>query len=141
MNVAANGTSEQNAGSSTRQRLAVLCADDHTLVGDALAAVFSTAGYTVERVNSGDEAWSKLATDSQQFDVVIADHELPGLNALQLIGRMRDSQFTGRMIVHARELPDEDMALYQRMGVEAIVSKNADPQRLLGIVKAFHRQD
>ncbi len=121
--------------------LAILCVDDHTLVGDALMKVFSTAGYTAERASDGEEAWAKLSADLRRFDVLITDHEMPRLTGLQLVGRLRDANFPGRIIVYSATLTPEDEQLYRGMGVEAIVVKSPEPAKLMAIVKAFHRQE
>ena len=126
---------------SGEKPLAILCADDHTLVGDALMKVFGTAGYHVERASDGEEAWSKLARDLTRFDVLITDHEMPRLTGLQLVGRLRDAKYPGRVIVYSAGLTPGDEELYRGMGVEAIVVKSPEPAKLLAIVKAFHRQE
>jgi len=126
---------------SEEKPLAILCADDHTLVGDALMKVFGTAGYHVERASDGEEAWTKLSRDLNRFDVVITDHEMPRLTGLQLVGRLRDAKYPGRVIVYSAGLTPGDEELYRGMGVEAIVVKSPEPAKLLAVVKAVHRQE
>jgi DNA-binding response OmpR family regulator len=74
------------------------------VVGGALSAVFSAPDYRIERVNHGDEAWAKLASDIRRYDVLLIDHALPRLHALQLVGRLRDADFAERIIVSAHEI-------------------------------------
>ncbi len=126
---------------SADQPLTILCADDHTLVGDALTKVFSTAGYSVERASDGEEAWQKVVSNLRRFDVVITDHQMPRLDGLQLVGRLRDAKFAGRIIVYSSGLSMDDQSLYREMGVDAIVIKGPDAARLLEVVKALHRQE
>jgi DNA-binding response OmpR family regulator len=135
------GQTRTTVTSSADQPLTILCADDHTLVGDAVVKVFSTAGYTVERASDGEEAWQKLAANLQKFDVVITDHDMPRANGLQLVRRLRDAKYAGRIIVHSSGLSDADAAIYREMGVEKVVMKSPDAAKLLGIVKALHRQE
>jgi len=45
------------------------------------------------------------------------------------------------MIVHSAELSEGDVALYRSIAVEAIVVKTDDSAKLLGIMKALHRED
>jgi CheY-like chemotaxis protein len=127
--------------SDTDRPLTILCADDHTLVGDAVTKVFVTAGYVVERASDGEEAWARLAPKPSRFDVVITDHRMPRMGGLQLVGRLRDAKYRGRIIVYGAALGDADVALYREMGVEAMVIENADAAQLLGVVKALHRQE
>jgi CheY-like chemotaxis protein len=126
---------------SAEKPLTILCADDHTLVGDALTKVFATAGYIVDRASDGVEAWTKLSADLRRFDVLITDDQMPRLGGLQLVGRLHDAGYPGRIIVYSAALTEEDESLYRGMGVDAIVVKSPDAAKLLAIVKAFHRQE
>jgi DNA-binding response OmpR family regulator len=119
----------------------VLCVDAATLLGDALAKLFSLPGYSLDRACDGNDAWAKLAPDLPRYDVLFVDHDLPTLTALQLVGRARDAGYQGRVIVFGRMLSEDDIELYREMGVEAIVADEVDAKRLLGVVKAFHRQE
>lgn len=123
------------------ERLTILCADDHTLVGDALVHVLTTAGYGVERATDGGEAWHKLSSQFGRFDVVIAAHGLRGLGGVQLASRLRDARYPGRIIVHGGALSDRNVSRYLALGVEAVVAERKDARKLLGVMKAFHRQD
>lgn len=123
---------------SSAQPLQLLCADDHTLVGEALVKVFSTAGYRVEHATDGESAWAKLAPNPARFQVVITDHAMPRLDGLGLVQRLRSAQYPGRILVYSASIsPDEDLA-YRQLAVDAIVEKGPDSARLLAIVEAFH---
>lgn len=124
----------------TAEPLTILCADDHTLVGDALFHVLAGAGYAVERVSDGAEAWAIISAGASSFDVVIAEHELRHVGGLQLAGRLRDAHFSGRVIVHSASVSDGDVSLYRAIGVEAIVEQRDESAKLLGIMKALHRE-
>jgi DNA-binding response OmpR family regulator len=129
------------ADNSLKKTTAVLTVDATSMIGDALNAVFSTAGYLVERVTDADLAWTKLSGNPLRFDVVIVDHEIVGPSALEVVGRLRDAHYPGRIIVHASAIDDGDAGLYRAMGVEKMVADKEGAARLLSIVKAFHRQD
>ena len=123
---------------STSHPLQLLCADDHTLVGEALVKVFSTAGYEVERANDGESAWAKLAPNLSRFQVVITDHVMPHLDGLGLVQRLRSAHYPGRILVYSDAISaDEDLA-YRQLAVDAIVEKGPDSAKLLAIVEAFH---
>jgi len=123
---------------SAEKPLTILCADDHTLVGEALARVFSTAGYRVERVDDGLLAWQKLSPNPAGFDVVVTDHQLPHLNGLELVRLMRKSEFPGRIIVYSGSLSEADQASYRELSVDAIVDNGPDSAMILAVVEAFH---
>jgi len=123
---------------SRSKRIHLLCADDHTLVGEALVKVFTTAGYHVVHVTDGLAAWETLSRDPARIHVVITDHSMPRLNGLGLVERLRDAHYPGRIIVYSGSLTaDEDLA-YRKLSVDAIVEKGADSAKLLAVVEAFH---
>lgn len=120
------------------QPLTVLCADDHTLVGDALTKIFTTAGYVVVRADDGEMAWEKMAANPDDVDVVITDHGLPRLDGLGLVSRLRSAGYGGRIIVYSDALSDEDAVRYRAFSVDALIVKGPVPDRLLAVVEAFH---
>lgn len=119
--------------------LSLLCVDDHTLVGDALAEVFRTAGYFVDRVGNGEAAWATLTADPERFDVVVTDHQIPRIDGLELVTRLRAAAFPGRIIVYSSALVDKDVVRYRALQVDAIVVKGPDAARLIAIVDAVNK--
>lgn len=121
-----------------RQRsLRILCADDNTLLGDILIKVFSLAGHSAEHVADGAAAWERMANASADYDILVTDHRMPGLSGLELVERLRQANFPGRIIVHSAALAEKDTQAYRLMAVDAIVVKPAAAEALLGIVEAF----
>lgn len=120
--------------------LAILCVDDHTLIGDALTKLFRTAGYAVERADDGESAWAKLAENPARFDVLVTDHQMPRLDGLGLVARLREAAFPGRIIVYSGTLTEEIMARYRNLAVDAMVVKGPDSARLLAVVQALNEQ-
>jgi CheY-like chemotaxis protein len=123
---------------SPERPLTILCVDDHTLVGEAVARVFTTAGYRVERVHDGRLAWHKISPNPAKFDVVVTDHQMPHMNGLELVRLMREAHFPGRIIVYGGALSPADEARYREFSVDAIVTKGPDSAKILAIVEAFH---
>ena len=116
----------------------LLCADDHTLVGEALVKVFTTAGYQVVHVDNGRAAWEKISSEPKRYHVVITDHSMPEFDGLQLVQRLRQTNFAGRIIVYSASLtPEEDLA-YRKLSVDAIVQEGPNSAKLLAVVEAFH---
>ena len=53
-----------------------------------LAICLQIEGFNVEQAHDGLEAFQKL--EDETFDVVVSDLRMPGLNGLELVGRIRD---------------------------------------------------
>lgn len=120
--------------------LSILLADDHTLMGDALAHVFKTAKYDVDRVFDGVAACERITADIARFDTLIADHDQPRISGPDLVEWLRRAGFTGRIIVYCAKLSDEERKQYRKSNAELVIVAESESKRLLEIVKTLHGQ-
>lgn len=60
--------------------------DDRRIAAD-MAAALSTAGYGIEICGNGEEAW--FLGDTEDYDLVVLDIGLPGMDGLSIIKRWR----------------------------------------------------
>src|SRR5262245_61105856 len=65
----------------------ILVVDDEPVVQDAVRWLLRAQGYDVDTVGNGEEALSRIA--QQEFDVVVSDIKMPGLNGLDVLERSR----------------------------------------------------
>ncbi|MFN3278543.1 MAG: response regulator [Paracoccus hibiscisoli] len=67
----------------------ILLADDHSLVREAVCAFLTAEGFEdVTGVSSLHEALDRVADDAP-FDLVLLDYDMPGMNGLDGLSRMR----------------------------------------------------
>lgn len=116
--------------------LRILCADDNAMLGEMMICLFSRAGHWVEHVESGLDAWEKISADVSNYDVVLTDHQMPGLTGLELVELLRQANFSGRIVVHTSALTAAESDRYRAFGVAEIVIKSAQTDRLLNAVAA-----
>jgi len=121
-----------------QKKLRILCADDDSMLGQVLLRLFSTAGHEVQHAADGLEAWEKLSRDIGYFDVLITDHQMPGLDGLELVELLRQANYTGRIVVHSSMITAVESEKYRTLGVHQIVSKPAPAEELLAVVEAIH---
>lgn len=69
----------------------VLLIDDHADLRDVMKELLEMHGHHVRFAESGEEAWSSLASP-EPTDVVIADQRLPGMTGMEFLQQVR-SQF------------------------------------------------
>ena len=68
------------------------------------------------------------------FDIVITDHRMPRMGGLQLVQRLRDKEFAGKILVLSGHLCDEDISAYEAMNVDMMMSKPFDFEELQSAV-------
>ena len=64
----------------------LLVEDDARIAAD-ICAVLTDAGYTVETVSDGKDAW--FLGDTEDFDLIVLDLGLPGMDGMSLLKRWR----------------------------------------------------
>jgi CheY-like chemotaxis protein len=112
--------------------LSVLLVEDEEVNRQVLSGLLKQAGHTITIAKSGAEA--VRAVKRQDFDVVLADLRLPGMDGFEATRRMR-----GLVAKRGKALPviavtanlmAEDIAACHAAGMVAVVGKPVDPRRL-----------
>jgi DNA-binding response OmpR family regulator len=124
---------DANVADGKRYRL--LCADDDTALATMLKKALEHAGYAVECVDDGDKALSRIIAAPGFFDVLITDHQMPSMSGLGLISKLRDTSFSGAIIVHSSALSEPEKVAYERLAVDAILSKPVQLSALLAVIQ------
>ena len=75
----------------------ILIADDEELICRVLADTLREAGFTVETVATGDEAWRQLQTGA--FALAFVDIRMPRLNGLDLLQHAQDAKLSTPVII------------------------------------------
>ena len=116
--------------------LHVLCADDNAILGEIMLCLLAREGHWVEQVEDGAKAWDRLSADLGGFDVLVTDHQMPGLTGLELVERLRSVKFSGRIVVHSSGVTPEQAARYRALGATKFVPKASTADELLRAVVA-----
>ncbi len=103
----------------------VLVVDDEPQAVD-LVALALRRWAEVERAESGDEAWEKL--QARPFDLVISDQRMPGMDGLELLGRIAARGVRiGRVLLTAySEIPETIHAINEGR-IHAYLNKPCEP--------------
>ena len=119
----------------TKHKLRALVVDDAPDVTEMLAILLQYAGYEVVMVYSGPQALS--AAQAEQFDVVVSDIGMPGMNGYQLAEALRalpDYQSTPMIAVTGFSMY-EDRERAMRSGFNAFLTKPINPRDLINLVE------
>ena len=110
----------------------ILLCDDEIHIIRAAEFKLSRAGYDVECAADGEAGWE--AIQRHRPDLVVTDCQMPRLNGVQLIERMREHDATRDIPVYMLtgkgfELSQQD--LVERFQIRAILAKPFSPRELL----------
>ncbi len=67
----------------------ILIVDDEQFIRQILLRTVTRAGFVGEEASDGDEALARMA--DQPFDLVISDVQMPRMDGLQLLARIRET--------------------------------------------------
>ncbi len=126
-----HGRGDREEGSARPGR--VLVVDDDRMIRSMLGDVLRRAGYSVHLAEDGEAAWKALA--ASPYDLVITDHEMPQLRGLDLVRRLRESQFTRPIIMISGTVPREAQDLPALLSPGRVLEKPFRLQDLLAEVR------
>ncbi|WP_282578111.1 hybrid sensor histidine kinase/response regulator [Geomonas paludis] len=116
---------------AAQRRLKVLVVDDSITTRTMEQSILVSQGYRVVTAVSGEDALEKSA--QEQFDLVISDVEMPGINGFELTRALRASeQYRETPVIIVSSLSrDEDKRQALQAGAQAYIVKGAFDQGLL----------
>jgi CheY-like chemotaxis protein len=120
----------------------ILVADDEPTVALAIKAALIFYGYRVLTVGDGAAALDRVRAEPGRFSLVLSDHNMPGVGGIALVKALRAARYPGRIVILSGYLTRENEAQYQMLGVDQILSKPFNLDRLrLALDRALHPAD
>jgi len=114
----------------------VIIADDHPIVLDGLAYLFSEESdlELVARCTNGDDALA--ATRRERPDVLVLDVRMPGRSGIDVLRTLIEEKNASQVVLFSGQITDAEMVSAVRLGVAGIVLKESAPQELLLCIRA-----
>jgi DNA-binding NtrC family response regulator len=109
----------------------ILIVEDEPVVRGLLATTLKRVGFRADTAQDGEEGWTALRVTP--YAVVITDHQMPRLNGLQLITRMRDNSMDVPCILISGNMPSNDSLTALRHPV-SLLEKPFSPMELIDSV-------
>ena len=120
------------------KEIKVLLVDDHQIILDGLQRLLAdTPGiHCVASASNGSDALYRL--QHLDVDVVLSDLDMPEMNGLELLARMRDERITAKVIILTMH---DEAAVIQRVidaGADGYLIKNSGKDDLLQAIKRVY---
>lgn len=112
----------------------VLLADDETMLRDLLAELLESYGYNVIKVSSGVEAL-KVLTEEIKVNLAIIDYNMPEMDGLICIGKIRELKFEMPIILSSGSYYFENNFDYKKLGITAVLSKPYEFETMLSTIQ------
>jgi len=115
----------------------ILVIDDDTDLCELLSDYLTTEGFAVELLHDGEAGAERaLAGD---FDLVVLDVMLPGINGFEVLRRLRAGSATPVLMLTARG-DDVDRIVGLEMGADDYLPKPFNPRELVARIRAVQRR-
>ncbi len=101
----------------------VFLAEDEPLVAEAIAEALRRGGHQVTTSLDGNAAWDHLATRVGEYDLLVFDVNMPGLDGIELAHRARASHYVGRLMIVSGRLTLPQLQAINRARVDRVLAK------------------
>lgn len=118
------------------QGLRALVVDNEPYLGEAFASILRSEGFEVDNAANGIEALERVRI--KRPDIIVTDCEMPGIDGLQLIDRLRADPETRSipvLLTSAQQLP-----LAELLRAPLFLSKPFSAEALLGFCESMVRK-
>jgi len=116
----------------------VLIVEDVPEMSELMKTYIELEGFSATEAHSAEEAESVLP--SADWDLVVLDLNLPGMDGFEFLQRLRKSSTVPVMIVSARD-EDEDVVMALGIGADEYLTKPFSPRTLAARARALIRRN
>lgn len=118
-----------------KKKLRILGVDDEPLIGESIAYALEGPHRKIVIAKDGQEALALAA--KEKFDVVITDHRMPRAGGLELVRKLRERKYPGKIVVLSGHLSPENIGTYEELAVDEVVGKPIDSAELRELVASL----
>jgi CheY-like chemotaxis protein len=101
----------------------VLYVDDMRELREVASLALIRCGHKVDSAPDGRDALEMVTADLGFYDIIISDHHMGGMNGLELVMKLREIKYPGKIAVVSSELNEDVEEEYRNLGVERILYK------------------
>ncbi len=112
----------------------VLLVEDEALVAEPVVEILKRCGHQIRHIVDGSEASKHLEENLGSYDLLIIDVNLPGMNGVDIVSRLREREFPGRILMVSGRFTSSDMSALTRLGIDHSLTKPFNVQQFLEAV-------
>jgi len=112
----------------------VLYVDDMRELREVASLALTRCGHKVDSAPDGRDALEMVTADLGFYDIIISDHHMGGMNGLELVMKLREMKYPGRIAVVSSEMGADIAEEYRRLGVDRILYKPVELSELRALV-------
>jgi CheY-like chemotaxis protein len=99
----------------------ILAVDDEPVIGESVAYNLDAPHRKISVAMNGQEALDMAAR--QKFDLVITDYRMPETGGLELVRKLRQRKYKGKIVVLSGYLSPENIGVYEELDIDEVISK------------------
>lgn len=118
----------------------ILVCEDEDVIRDFVVINLKRAGYNVTDVDCGEKALEVFKAEGGNFDVVLLDIMMPGIDGFTVCKRLREMSSTIGIIMLSAKTQEMDKVSGLMLGADDYITKPFSPSELTARVDAIHRR-
>jgi len=118
------------------QKIRLMIVDDHVLFREGLKALFATTEDIQVVGEAGDGETALENNRSLQADVILMDIHMPGMDGIEATRKILEQNSRAGVIMVTMLEDDASVFAAMRAGARGYVLKGANPQEMLGAIRA-----
>jgi two-component system, chemotaxis family, chemotaxis protein CheY len=126
-----------STAAAAKKTFRVLYVDDMRELRELARILLGRDGHSVECLEDGRVAFERLRETPDAFDLLITDHHMPSMNGLELLRRVRELPYKGKVIIFCSELSRDVNQAYRDLKVDEILYKPILPADLRKVLAAL----
>lgn len=118
----------------------ILVCEDEDAIRDFVVINLKRAGYDVTDVNCGEEALRVFDEENGNFDIVLLDIMMPGIDGFTVCKKLREKSSTPGIIMLTAKTQEMDKVNGLMIGADDYITKPFSPSELTARVDAIYRR-
>lgn len=117
----------------------VLLVDEHTLIREGLKLILESDQdiSVIDQARDGNEAIKKAL--KLRPDIVVMDINMPVLNGLESLNKMKELGITSKVIILTQEPKRETIIAATKLGAKGYLSKDTEPSNLIKAIREVYK--